>query len=77
MEIFLVASFDLNYLSAFISWAVFFPGERYFSPLLNPLDYFDAYYTLLINASNPFALAPDNTKFNPSYLFNAGFSYTF
>jgi hypothetical protein len=84
IEIFLVANIDLNYLSAFISWAVFFPGARYYSDSLSPLDYFDAYYTLKcvnlreINiCADQDLLSPDTTKFNPSYLFNAGFSYTF
>jgi hypothetical protein len=84
IEIFLVANIDLSYLSAFISWAVFFPGERFYSSLLSPLDYFDAYYTLncvKIENDNDSCfddiLSTDITKFNPSYLFNAGFSYTF
>jgi hypothetical protein len=83
LEIFLVASMDLTYLSAFISWAVFFPGERYYSSLLAPLDYFDAYYVLTCIENrqdlvcDDFLNATDITKFNPSYLFSAGFSYTF
>jgi hypothetical protein len=82
IEIFLVANIDLSYLSAFISWAVFFPGERYYSSALSPLDYFDAYYilrciSLQSDCTDGFIFFTDTTKFNPSYLFNAGFSYTF
>ena len=88
LEIFTVANINFNYINFFISYAVYFPGARYSSPLLNPLDYFDAYYFLnscvYSYKDNPndksfcgSAFEPDTTKFNPVYLFNAGFSYLF
>ena len=88
LEIFLIANFDLNFINAFICYAVFFPGARYSSPILNPVDFFDsasflsecsfAYETFIKDGNfcgNNFS--PDTTKFNPVYLFNAGFEYLF
>ena len=87
LEIFLIGSYELpKSLNLYLSWAAFFPGSRYFDKYLNPLDYFDSYslvnrgiiaYTadLLFEALS--SLPPDTTKFNPVYLFNTGFEYSF
>ena len=57
----------------FLSWAIFFPGSRYFETLL-PLDFFDWY--LFSNYVGDLTITSfyktDATKFNPVYLFNAG-----
>ena len=87
LEIFLIGSYELpKSLNLYLSWAMFFPGARYFDKYLNPLDYFDSYFinkyastitepeTLFETLSS---LPPDTTKFNPVYLFNTGFEYSF
>ena len=83
LETFIIALFDLNGINAFLGYAVFFPGARYYSPILNPVDFFDAvsflstcsfdYDTITKDGNfcgNTFS--PDTTKYNPVYLFNAG-----
>ena len=86
LEVFLIGKYELpKSLNLYLSWAIFFPGARYFDKYLNPLDYFDS------NSINIFpfpftpevlfeflsSLPPDTTKFNPVYLFNTGFAYSF
>ena len=79
LEIFLLGKYELlENLEAFLSWAIFFPGSRYFETLL-PLDFFDWY--LFSNYVGDLTITSfyktDATKFNPVYLFNAGFEYSF
>jgi hypothetical protein len=79
LEIFLLGKYELlENLEAFLSWAIFFPGSRYFETLL-PLDFFDWY--LFSNYVGDLTITSfyktDSTKFNPVYLFNAGFEYSF
>jgi hypothetical protein len=86
LEVFLIGSYELpENLNLYLSWAIFFPGSRYSDKYLNPLDYFDSY--LINNNLLPYtadllfevlsSLPPDTTKFNPVYLFNTGFEYSF
>ena len=86
LEIFLIGSYELpKSLNLYLSWAIFFPGARYFDKYLNPLDYFDSYFINVFlttyKAETLFellsSLPPDTTKFNPVYLFNTGFEYSF
>ena len=87
LEIFLIGKYELpESLNLYLSWAIFFPGSRYFDKYLNPLDYFDSYSLVNIDiiaktADTLFellsSLPPDTTKFNPVYLFNTGFEYLF
>jgi hypothetical protein len=87
LEIFLIGKYELpESLNLYLSWAIFFPGSRYFDKYLNPLDYFDSYSLVnidLIPYTADFlfeylsSLPPDTTKFNPVYLFNTGFEYSF
>jgi hypothetical protein len=87
LEVFLIGKYELpKSLNLYLSWAIFFPGSRYFDKYLNPLDYFDS-YSINSNLPYPFtpealseffsSLPPDTTKFNPVYLFNTGFEYSF
>ena len=76
LEIFLLGKYELlENLGAFLAWAIFFPGSRYFENI-TPLDFFDniASFDFYQNftPSNP-----DTAKFNPVYLFNTGFEYSF
>jgi hypothetical protein len=88
LEIFLIGKYELpKSLNLYLSWAMFFPGSRYFDKYLNPLDYFDSYSINNNLPSYPITpellfeflsfLSPDTTKFNPVYLFNTGFEYSF
>jgi hypothetical protein len=87
LEVFLIGIYESHKsLNLYLSWAMFFPGSRYFDKYINPLDYFDSYY---INKNSSTitkpevlfeflsSLPPDTTKFNPVYLFNTGFVYSF
>ena len=86
LEIFLIGKYELpKSLNLYLSWAIFFPGSRYFDKYLNPLDYFDSNSINVIKypltPETLFellsSLPPDTTKFNPVYLFNTGFEYSF
>jgi hypothetical protein len=79
LEIFLLARYEfIENLEAYLAWAVFFPGDRFYTDN-NPLDFFDFYKIFncsnsVLNTCDVFA---DITKFNPVYLFNVGFEYLF
>ena len=86
LEVFLIGKYELpKSLNLYLSWAIFFPGSRYFDKNLNPLDYFDSYFINSFLGILPpevlfeilSSLPPDTTKFNPVYLFNTGFEYSF
>ena len=86
LEVFLIGKYELpKSLNLYLSWAMFFPGARYFDKYLNPLDYFDSnsinVFLTTYKAETLFellsSLPPDTTKFNPVYLFNTGFTYSF
>ena len=78
-EVFLIGKYELlENLGAFLAWAIFFPGGRFFTKDI-PLDSFD--FNTIFNCSNSVLTTceafPDTTKFNPVYLFNTGFEYSF